>query len=61
MKVVYTNKTLDKDLGTYPFKNATGSNSNKLWCEFLPTLDPDFINSPGYQEMKGASAFDKRS
>ena len=36
MSVMYTNKTFDMDLGTYGFKNATGSNSNKFWCQFLP-------------------------
>lgn len=36
MSVKYTNKTFDMDLGTYGFKNATGSNSNKFWCQFLP-------------------------
>lgn len=60
MTVTYANRTYEFVVGTFPFKNSTGSNKNRIWCEFLSAHDPDMHSSPEYDFVKGLTAFDKR-
>ena len=59
--VLYTTRTEDIVVGTFLMKNSTGSNRNRIWCEFMPASDPDLMAHPGYIAVKNRSAFDRRT
>jgi hypothetical protein len=35
-------------IGKFNFKNSTGSNDHRFWCEFRPQSDPDLMASENY-------------